>query len=787
MTIKEQDPPKVRFVSDGTIVPWPFQWRLFSPTYADLIIEYDGVAQVVDASNFTIDYDEGQEAGSVTAKVAPPNGVIIVMRRKTAVERTADFNNINDFKGKPVNLEFDRFLAIAQEHAEDISRSVRRSAKSGSSANLDLPEPVANRAIKWNAAASGFENSEHDIDTLGDEVAGNKAATDQALADAQAVLAQTQAALTQVQALTVNAQNSAAAAEAAFQAFPAGMVKRISADYAIPVSENGYHYVIDGTGNDVDLIAPLGAEALEPFGFSTQRADSSDNTVRIVASGDNTFNNGQTQIILPYANSGASLKLDVDPEPDNWSVATSGAMSQLQEQIYYFTATAGQTVFTGADDFARTLGFVPGRIEVYRGPFRLWKERGDYSDASGDAVVLDEGAEAGEEITVIARSAFAVADTMSIAEVEAAIAAMPNGEIGQMAPFGMASLPNGWLACDGSEVGRTSYPDLFAVIGTTYGAGDGAATFNLPDQDDIGHPAPGIVITLKGGVTLAGAIEYGTGFSVSRLAAGQYRVTFDQARPNAEYNVEALAWENAGTSYAKPVLAAKTAEYFELHFWYATSGRYDTRFTFDVVEVNAASVGVSLYAIKAFNPARVLTPGPSGVNKAGDTMTGNLVVPAGTLPGHAVNKGQLDQSGPRVWTHNLVGRSSFSSVIPEDDTLPQDTEGNEVLTVTVAPSHVGRKLLVTVNLVFSMSSGGHSCAALFVEGSPDAVAVAHKACTSTSVEMMTLTFIHTATTTSPTKISVRAGLNGAGTIYINGRASGNYGGVNSTLNVMEVA
>ena len=41
--------------------------------------------------------------------------------------------------------------------------------------------------------------------------------------------------------------------------------------------------------------------------------------------------------------------------------------------------------------------------------------------------------------------------------------------------------PDGYLMCDGSAVSRTYYAELFAAIGTTYGAGDGSTTFNLPD------------------------------------------------------------------------------------------------------------------------------------------------------------------------------------------------------------------------------------------------------------------------------------------------------------------
>ena len=47
--------------------------------------------------------------------------------------------------------------------------------------------------------------------------------------------------------------------------------------------------------------------------------------------------------------------------------------------------------------------------------------------------------------------------------------------------FAMQAAPAGWLKADGSAVSRTQYPALFAAIGTTFGAGNGKTTFNLPD------------------------------------------------------------------------------------------------------------------------------------------------------------------------------------------------------------------------------------------------------------------------------------------------------------------
>ena len=52
--------------------------------------------------------------------------------------------------------------------------------------------------------------------------------------------------------------------------------------------------------------------------------------------------------------------------------------------------------------------------------------------------------------------------------------------IGNIIAFTGQSVPSGYLVCDGSAVGREEYPELFAVIGTSYGAGDGISTFNIP-------------------------------------------------------------------------------------------------------------------------------------------------------------------------------------------------------------------------------------------------------------------------------------------------------------------
>jgi len=51
-------------------------------------------------------------------------------------------------------------------------------------------------------------------------------------------------------------------------------------------------------------------------------------------------------------------------------------------------------------------------------------------------------------------------------------------------PWSDSSVPTGFLECNGAAVSRSTYADLFAIVGTTYGAGDGSTTFNIPDLQD---------------------------------------------------------------------------------------------------------------------------------------------------------------------------------------------------------------------------------------------------------------------------------------------------------------
>ena len=76
----------------------------------------------------------------------------------------------------------------------------------------------------------------------------------------------------------------------------------------------------------------------------------------------------------------------------------------------------------------------------------------------------------------------------------AAEAALPAGFV---IAFAANSAPSGYLLCNGAAVSRTTYADLFAAIGTTWGKGDGSTTFNLPNLTDKFIQGSGTAGTVK--------------------------------------------------------------------------------------------------------------------------------------------------------------------------------------------------------------------------------------------------------------------------------------------------
>ena len=101
---------------------------------------------------------------------------------------------------------------------------------------------------------------------------------------------------------------------------------------------------------------------------------------------------------------------------------------------------------------------------------------------------------------------------------------------GTIVMTGRNTAPSGWLICNGSAVDRTQYAELFAAISTTFGAGNGTTTFNLPDMR--GRVAAGVGTGTGGGASGTGAPTGGTALAAVSLSGwfGTNDVTLTSAQ-----------------------------------------------------------------------------------------------------------------------------------------------------------------------------------------------------------------------------------------------------------------
>lgn len=127
------------------------------------------------------------------------------------------------------------------------------------------------------------------------------------------------------------------------------------------------------------------------------------------------------------------------------------------------------------------------------------------NNANDKATLANDAAQAATQATTAAQTATQEANTATQAAndlVEDISTKLANGElngkdgkdgkdgelggdtvpIGAMLPCTTSTIPDGWLLCDGSLISRTEYSELFAVIGESYGDGDGETTFALPNE-----------------------------------------------------------------------------------------------------------------------------------------------------------------------------------------------------------------------------------------------------------------------------------------------------------------
>lgn len=196
-----------------------------------------------------------------------------------------------------------------------------------------------------------------------------------------------------------------------------------------------------------------------------------------------------------------------------------------------------------------------------------------------------------------------------------------------------------------------------------------------------------------------------------------------------------------------------------------------------------------------------VTAGTSAASKAvvldGSSKIDALDITALTLNGTAVTStaaeiNKLDAADVVVQVVNSSDSSvaTGTTTVPFDDTIPQNTEGDQYLSVSITPKNASNKLIIDVKMHLTNTGGeAHMTLGLFQDSGANAIAAfsAYRRYLNIS-EAYSLTHYMTAGTTSPITFKVRAGSSTGGTTTFNGvSGSRRLGGVMSSyITVTEI-
>jgi microcystin-dependent protein len=339
------------------------------------------------------------------------------------------------------------------------------------------------------------------------------------------------------------AASAAASAASAAASAASGMYSSVqdkSANYTVVSGDAGDLLRITTTSGSITITLPLISTVTDGFKIAIVKWTGDTNAVNIARSGSDTINGATSATI---GSQYSQVMLVADFETGQWFASTSG-LGTTNVVVDAFNGTGSQTAFTLSGDPATenntyvyvggvyqnkstyslsgtvlTFSVAPptgtGNIEV------VWLQPlavGTPSDGTVTTTKIVDANVTDAKLSTSGVTAGTYGSSTAIAQItvnnkgritsasEIAVGGTPSGAV---MPFAGSSAPSGWLLCYGQAVSRTTYAALFAIVSTTYGAGDGSTTFNLPDLrgrsafgvDNMGGTAANRVTSGGSGIT----------------------------------------------------------------------------------------------------------------------------------------------------------------------------------------------------------------------------------------------------------------------------------------------
>lgn len=323
--------------------------------------------------------------------------------------------------------------ALASETAAAASESAAASSQSAAAASQSAAATSASNAASSATAAAGSATAAAASQSAAATSAGNAATsesnastseTNAAASAAAALASETAAAASETAAgSSETAAAASAAAASASESAAAGSASTAStAATNAAASESAAASSASSAASSASAASADAVAAASSAAAAASSLDSFDDRYLGAKSSAPTLDNDGNALLqgaLFYLNTGTAEQIGMYVyDGGSWLKASAASVASIV--TYEFTATAGQTVFTGADDNAVSLSFTAGLIQVFLNGVLL--SPGDDYTTSTNTVTLASGAALNDVLVVVAFASFNIANTYTIAQADAEFA-----------------------------------------------------------------------------------------------------------------------------------------------------------------------------------------------------------------------------------------------------------------------------------------------------------------------------------------------------------------------------
>ena len=452
---------RVVFTGSAGLGPYAFTFEILDD---DDLAVYFNSTKLTKTTDYTVTINANgtgsvnvivNAGGNIPQTPTASDSIIIVGARD--IERVTDFVTAGDLLASSLNEQLDALTIFDQQVAEEQKRSLQAPVydpahvDDGGTLDMTLPakadrlnktlafhattgNPVAgptvddvsnaqtyanNASTSATAAASSASSAASSASSASTaQTAAETAQTAAETAETNAETAQTAAETAQTAAETAQTAAETAEANAATSATTAttkATEAATSATNAATSASNAATSASNASTSETNAATSASAAAASQTAAATSAAaaasafDNFDDTYLGSKTSDPTVDNDGDPLTTGdlYFNSTANEMRVYDGA--NWIAASSAGGASLI--LYEYTATSGQTTFSGSDDNAATLSYTADNIQVVMNGIVL--DPSDYTASNGTSVVLATGAAAGSLINIYAFKSFTVADTVS--------------------------------------------------------------------------------------------------------------------------------------------------------------------------------------------------------------------------------------------------------------------------------------------------------------------------------------------------------------------------------------